>query len=119
MRNKAILFVSILAGAGACGPQAELAGDESAIINGVEDTSAAHQAVVMLRSTTGRCSGTLIAPTVVITAAHCLAGGEPRRSTDPPMEAGLSARAPARRELRMPFHRTRAKARRASVSGAP
>jgi MYXO-CTERM domain-containing protein len=45
------------------------------IINGTADTSQAHTAVVALTYGPGSgafCSGTLIAPNVVLTAAHCL-----------------------------------------------
>src|SRR5262245_54568376 len=45
-----------------------------AIFGGTTDT--AHTAVVMVYDTTaqGLCSGVLIAPTVVLTAGHCLVG---------------------------------------------
>ncbi len=45
------------------------------IIDGVPDTNPAHQAVVALTWGSGSsnfCSGTLITPTVVLTAAHCV-----------------------------------------------
>ncbi len=72
-------FLTCLAFVGlfACGPQARLDAEEHAIINGQLDTSAAHQAVVMVSFTTGRCTGTLISPTVVMTAGHCAEDDSP------------------------------------------
>ncbi len=67
---------------GACGSEGSQARDlsvlETPIINGEPDTSAEHQAVVALvyRSggMMGLCTGTLITPTVVLTAGHCIHG---------------------------------------------
>jgi secreted trypsin-like serine protease len=47
--------------------------DEDAIIGGVNDNS--DPAVVMLRKGGGFCTGTLVTPTRVLTAAHCAAVG--------------------------------------------
>jgi len=60
-----------LAAAG-CGGDAGLATSGQGITNGSLDTSAAHRAVVAVRSPQGLCSGTLITREVVLTAAHCL-----------------------------------------------
>lgn len=55
-----------------------LPGSASAVIGGEADTS--HPYVALLAEGTTACSGTLLSPTVMLTAAHCFAadsGGEP------------------------------------------
>ncbi len=60
----------------ACGTQPagprRLESTERPIINGVPDTDPAHMAVVAISDGRVLCSATLIAPRVILTAAHCV-----------------------------------------------
>lgn len=62
--------------AAGCGPREQARQFEfqgHPIINGDPDTTQEHQAVVYLQMSTGwACTGTLISPDVVLTAAHCV-----------------------------------------------
>lgn len=70
----------LLAAAG-CSPTPRLAQEHLPVINGTPDQSPEHRAVVFTETSAGGwvyyCSGTLIAPTIVLTAAHCAEGWEP------------------------------------------
>jgi len=56
--------------AAACADPAELGVASQEIIGGFATTG--HPSVVQIESTSGLCTGTLITPTVVLTAAHCV-----------------------------------------------
>ncbi len=59
----------------------ELKYQSRSIINGRPDTNPKHDAVVALTFGGGLCSGTLISPDVIITAAHCARGYSPSAFT--------------------------------------
>jgi len=64
-----------LGAAAACGPGAEPVGRVSqAIIGGATDSSDVAVVAIQQPSTGTLCSGVLVAPTVVLTAAHCVFG---------------------------------------------
>ena len=71
----ALLALALWLGQG-CGDSTTVASNEENIINGTPDTSEEHQAVVFLLVISAHgawsCSGTLITPTVVMTAGHCV-----------------------------------------------
>lgn len=71
LRACAVLFVVATACSGSENGKPETTTE--AITGGVEDTGAeAHEAVVMISQNGKLCTGTLIAPNVVLTARHCV-----------------------------------------------
>ena len=55
------------------GPSDEVASQSGRLVGGTADTSGPqHDTVVVVRANLTRCTGTLIAPLVVLTARHCL-----------------------------------------------
>ncbi len=77
-RARLLLAALLLASFAACSPGSRQAGtvphsaNRLPMYGGVSDTIASHAAVVYISLGQGFCSGTLIAPRVVLTAAHCL-----------------------------------------------
>lgn len=72
MKKKFVFVFTFLFTVGSCGPAAEIPNTETFIINGSVDNDAAHDAVAFLYLQSGyACGGTLITPTILITAAHC------------------------------------------------
>ncbi len=80
--SKSLILVVAVALIPACGTsEVEFKNLSQRIINGDDDTSEAHQAVVLVNMGFGMCSGTLITPRVVMTAGHCLDGMSASRVT--------------------------------------
>src|ERR1700722_15740530 len=72
-RSDALPIVAALAGTSCVGAPGERVGAVSqAIIGGSVDTADTAVVAVMDPSSSTLCSGTLVAPSVVLTAAHCV-----------------------------------------------
>lgn len=74
-RAAALCALALWALIAGCLEDAELSverGEPAAIIGGIPDTG--HENVVLLRTATGLCTGTLVAPRIILTAAHCVEG---------------------------------------------
>ncbi len=66
------LLLGTALGSSACAPSVPVASDEAAIQGGARVTAFPAVGVVRLSLAQSFCSGTLIAPDVVLTAAHCI-----------------------------------------------
>lgn len=77
-RIRTITFSLLLAlvGADACTTTSEIGASRDAIQNGARERGYPAVGVVHLATSRTFCSGTLIAPNVVLTAAHCAEAGE-------------------------------------------
>jgi hypothetical protein len=53
---------------------AGMAGEAAAVVDGREDPALGRQAVMVLNSHGGFCTASVLAPTVLLTAAHCVTG---------------------------------------------
>ncbi len=81
--NRFVFLSAFIALFSSCNSQSDISPEirwmGNPIINGSPDTSAAHQAVVYIQVALNQyqgfaCTGTLIAPQIVLTAGHCVCG---------------------------------------------
>jgi len=77
-RHAALLMIAATAGGASCAgaPREEIGAESQPIIGGSPDTTDTAVVAVVQPNAGILCSGTLVAPNIVLTAAHCLYGVE-------------------------------------------
>lgn len=78
-----VLLPILTLGLGSCAPTVEVASEEWAIVNGERTNMNEPAVVIVVNRLGGLCSGSLIAPRVVLTAKHCVQGAGASAPNDP------------------------------------